>query len=202
MAQRLNELRKRRMSLRHDRRRRVSSDDAPWGDAREEDDDSTSRPAGDSAAPGVSSQVDASQRAYAAASRFDRQRRILDLFPSRYLTIALVVAAGLASAALIELLHAWAGSLANVLSSQEASALDLNTPRNVSRWFSSMLLGLAGLTAMFIYSLRRHRVDDYHGRYRVWIWTAIGCLLASLVETTSAARWPKAFAGAPRWRAM
>ena len=29
-------------------------------------------------------------------------------------------------------------------------------------------------------------VDDYHGRYRVWIWTAIACLLVSLGETDEA----------------
>jgi MFS family permease len=185
MAQRLTELRKLRMSLRHERRRRVSSDDSPWS-ATSEEDGSPTRAASDSASADASSQADAGQRAYAAASRFDRQRLVHDLFPSRYLTIALVVIAGLSSVALVELLHAWSGSLASVLSDQEASALDLNTARNVSRWFSSMLLGLASLAAMFIYSLRRHRVDDYHGRYRVWIWTAIGCLLASMVETTSA----------------
>ncbi|HEX3727084.1 MAG TPA: hypothetical protein VHV08_12605, partial [Pirellulales bacterium] len=91
-----------------------------------------------------------------------------DLFPTRYLTIALVAIAGLASVAVIALMHHWSGSLAAMLSAEEVAALDLRAPHNISHWFSAILLAAASLVAMFIYSLRKHRLDDYHGRYRVW----------------------------------
>jgi hypothetical protein len=37
----------------------------------------------------------------------------------------------------------------------------------------------AGVTSI-VYLLRRHRVDDYRGRYRSWIWLSIALLIASM----------------------
>jgi hypothetical protein len=36
-----------------------------------------------------------------------------------------------------------------------------------------------------VYGLRRHRLDDYRGRYRIWLWGALGCLLASIDAATA-----------------
>ncbi len=85
-------------------------------------------------------------------------------------------------------LHFWTGALASVLNAEDVAALNLGAERNLSRWFSSTVLGASFAVALTIYSVRRHRVDDYHGRYRVWIWIAVGCLIASLGETTDLGR--------------
>ena len=74
--------------------------------------------------------------------------------------------------------------MAAVLDSRDVRSIDLSQPHNISHWLSSMLLGIGSLVAMLVYSLRRHRVDDYHGRYRVWLWAAVGCLAASLAESS------------------
>lgn len=133
------------------------------------------------------SDAEGNRRAYSADVRFDRQRHLQDLFPARFLTIGLVVSAGLAFVGLDVLVHLWAPALAKVLGTEELAALSLSGSRNLSHWLASMLLGLNGVVALYTYSLRRHRVDDYHGRYRVWLWTALVCLLASLGETTDVA---------------
>jgi hypothetical protein len=125
------------------------------------------------------------ERCYAPATSRDCRQQLHELFPARYLTIALLLLLGLALVAVLELGHVWAGSLAALLDAEDVSSLDLSAAASLSRWFAAMLLGIGSLVAMFIYSLRRRRLDDYHGRYRVWIWTTLGCLLASAAETTS-----------------
>jgi hypothetical protein len=73
--------------------------------------------------------------------------------------------------------------LKDYFDSTDLAALDFAAPGNISHWLASTLWLLGALLAMLIYTLRRHRVDDYHGRYRVWLWTAAGCLLLSLFES-------------------
>jgi hypothetical protein len=46
------------------------------------------------------------------------------------------------------------------------------------------VLLLTAAHAVFIYSTRRHRLDDYRGRYRVWLWAALACLLLSINSIT------------------
>jgi hypothetical protein len=38
---------------------------------------------------------------------------------------------------------------------------------------------------MLVFTVRRHRCDDYSGRYRVWLWAAICWFLLSVDETSS-----------------
>ena len=44
-------------------------------------------------------------------------------------------------------------------------------------WCSSLLLLASAGAATAIYSVRRHRIDDYQGKYRVWLWAAVGCFI-------------------------
>jgi hypothetical protein len=81
--------------------------------------------------------------------------------------------------------HIWAGLWSQQLTTSEMTLFDLGSDRNLGRWFASTLLGATAVVAVVIFSLRRHRMDDYHGRYRVWLWVMLGCLIASLCETTS-----------------
>jgi hypothetical protein len=48
--------------------------------------------------------------------------------------------------------------------------LDLERPGNLAAWLCSLLLAAAAFQAVQIYRLRRHKTDDYRGRYRVWVW--------------------------------
>jgi hypothetical protein len=168
----------RRMTLRHDRRRRLLADESlssPSDDDGEAPIRLAKEPRGE---------ADESAAAYPPSARFDGQLCVHELIPARYLTIAPVVIVGIALVGLIELLHVWSDSLGQVIPSEDVLVLSLLGARNVSHWFASTLLVMASLVAMFIYSLRRHRSDDYRGRYRVWVWMAMGCLVASMAETT------------------
>jgi len=175
------------MTQRHDRRRRLLTDDSLA------DGEGSSDEAGGSDTTGSR---DPQRRTYANGVRFDRQRRIHDVFPARYWTIAATAFGALALVAGIELAHVWATATSGFLTAEDLSAFDLDAKHNLSQWFSSTLLGLCCLASVFLYSVRRHRVDDYHGRYRVWIWTAIVCMLSSLGETTDVAQFARAIC---RW---
>jgi uncharacterized membrane protein len=85
------------------------------------------------------------------------------------------------------LAHRWSPRAEALFGAAGAAFFDLAAPGNASGWLASMLMAAAALVATFIYTLRRHRVDDYHGRYRVWIWTAVACLAMSLGEATNLA---------------
>jgi hypothetical protein len=60
------------------------------------------------------------------------------------------------------------------------AALDLGIKGSLGCWFSSLMLLIATGTAFLIYDVRRHRTDDYQGRYRIWLWAAAcGFLMAT-----------------------
>ena len=49
---------------------------------------------------------------------------------------------------------------------------DLGNYGSLGNWFASLLLLVASLLAITIYSVRRHKVDDYRGHYHIWLWAA------------------------------
>jgi hypothetical protein len=165
------------MSIRNERRRRLIADD-PNEESSDESGVRIARPA--------TGADDSASRPYALTTERQRSRALDALFPSRLLTIWLIALAGLMLTGGLVIVHLWAVGWSDRLATSELVLLDLDSSRNLSRWFASTLLGFAAAIAMFIFSLRRHRLDDYHGRYRVWLWALCGCLMASLGETTSA----------------
>lgn len=171
------------MSLRHERRRRLLADESL-------DDDSPD--GGQSQLKLAGADVDGGQEAYSAKARSDCHRPVLDLFPTRRLTVALTLLAVSLAVGTVCLLHLAAGWLSAYWDAADLTALSLDAPGNVSHWFASMLWSLGALMAMLTYTLRRHRVDDYHGRYRVWLWTAMGCVLVSLFESTDMGKLTRA----------
>lgn len=50
------------------------------------------------------------------------------------------------------------------------SVLDLERPGNLAAWVCSLVLAATAFQGVQIYRLRRHKTDDYRGRYRVWVW--------------------------------
>ncbi len=167
------------MSVRHDRRRRMLADEG-LADA--------SGDALDRAVPGNPAHGGAAtQRAYADAALASLERPIRDYFPSRAISIGLVACGGLALVGALAAGHLWSMQLAERWGGDHPTVFDLASPGNASGWLAAALMALAGLTALYLYALRRHRVDDYHGRYRVWLWTSLACLTASFGEATSVA---------------
>ncbi len=122
-------------------------------------------------------------RVYHTAT-LELQPRITSLAPTRRATLALIflalelVVVGLA-AAFVHL-----PELAVMVEPQHLRAFDFTVSGNLANWFSSTLLMLAAGISLIIYSVRRHRTDDYHGRYRIWrnasaAWLALGMAIST-----------------------
>lgn len=121
---------------------------------------------------------------YGDASFMDDSLRVTDLIPRRLAHFALLLALGLGVIGGLELLHAWMPKLVRY-AGHGATSFDLHASNSLAAWFSSTLLNLSGLVAMLVFSVRRFRTDDYGGRYRIWVWAAVCCFLASIDVTAS-----------------
>ena len=66
-----------------------------------------------------------------------------------------------------------------------AVALDIGHPRSIAAWLSSQLWLLCLGATVLTFQLRRHKLDDYNGEYRLWFWLVATCLVASIDATTS-----------------
>ncbi len=125
----------------------------------------------------------ANMTSYTNAARFDRQARVTDLIPKRIISIGLWFLSGVASICGLESLHIYGTQLAELTGSNHALSLGLTGPGSLAAWFSSSLLAMTAVMAVMIYSIRRHKVDDYRGRYRIWLWAALVLIVASMDAT-------------------
>lgn len=120
---------------------------------------------------------------YPTAARAEHQPRITDFFPKRAYVFSVLLLTALTIIAAINLLHTkipqW---LANI-PADDLAAFDLSAPANLATWFSSAILMLAAVGSLQVYALRRHKTDDYKGRYRVWLWASAILVLASMDAT-------------------
>ena len=115
----------------------------------------------------------------------DDQPRLIDLIPMRLSTFAIIFLAGASVVAGLETLYVWMPQLAAMTSDGRVAAFDLDGEGSLAVWFSSMTLALAGAAALVVYSIRRHRIDDYRGHYRIWLWAALCWTVLSVDETAS-----------------
>jgi len=168
----------RRSGQRDDRRRRVLNDTLAVAAA------GSCRPSRGSAGGGERPAERKSEN-YGDAAFMDQQPRLTDLVPRRLGGFILLLAAGLAVVAGLLGLYAWMPEIAGMTTDGRVAAFDLDGEGSLAVWFSSMTLALAGLVAILVFTVRRHRTDDYPGRYRVWLWAATCWFLLSIDETSS-----------------
>lgn len=157
------------MQIRHERRRRVMIDESVAGAAGTDKKRANGRP-----------------KAYGAGAQREQQPRLIDLVPRRYLTITLLGLLGAIVIGLLELAYARLPQLAGVIASEDLTVFDLTDRRSLANCYRVLLVLLASGVALLVYSLRRHRIDDYHGRYRIWLWTALAGLTLAVHQATGA----------------
>lgn len=122
---------------------------------------------------------------YTPAARPENQPYITDLVPSRYLAIVLNLMCGLVIVLGLEIAHTWTPQLASFAGSEVIGPLDLSAVGSIAHWFGSLIWSICAALAIMIYTLRRHRVDDYRGRYRIWLLASAVAILCSVHETAS-----------------
>jgi hypothetical protein len=108
---------------------------------------------------------------YGDAAFLKEQIRLLDLIPRRKVVLVLMLFAAAAAIAGLEVGYSWMLDRA-AHGAAVVAAFDLSAKASLGGWFSSLLLVAAAAVALLVYSVRRHRVDDYRGHYRIWFWAA------------------------------
>jgi hypothetical protein len=125
-------------------------------------------------------------RVYSDAASAQRQATLTSLLPQRALTlVALFLFGGIVIAG-IELLYA--RFFVNLPETYQASlaVLDLSARGNFASWFASLTLATGAMVSILVYLIRRYRLDDYRGRYRIWQWAAACFVIGSFDAATSA----------------
>lgn len=116
---------------------------------------------------------------YGEMAGVENHPQITDYVPRRKRAVLGTLATGAAVAAAAELLTHAAPHVA-ATGVAPLGPLAAKLAGGLTAWTSAVaLLAIAGL-ARLVWSLRRHRVDDVRGRYRVWRWVAWGSLAGSL----------------------
>lgn len=171
-----------RGGLRDDRRRRLLTDELAHSENRPVEEDRT----GARIAPSRQKSEN-----YGNGEFLGQQWRLHDFIPRRWfvLTAVLLVLAAIAGTMVGG--YAW---LNDRIPADHAMprALQIDSKGSLACWFSSLVLLTAAIVSLLIYTVRKHRVNDYQGRYRIWFWAA-GCWFllaadkgASLGEAISA----------------
>lgn len=95
--------------------------------------------------------------------------RWFSMVPVRRRTMAACAATILGSAVLFSLLHWTAVSWTPLATNAElARPLRLDRPDSLGNWAKTFFLAGSAATALLVYQLRRYKVDDYQGHYRLW----------------------------------
>ncbi len=116
---------------------------------------------------------------YSEAAGVENHPQITDFIPRRYRSIALLVVAGVTSTTALAGLHYAAPALPAAINVAGVPPFDLASAGSVADWVAAVVLLLASGLCLLVYSLRRHRIDDYRGRYRIWLAASAACMLLS-----------------------
>jgi hypothetical protein len=114
----------------------------------------------------------------------ERQPRVTDLIPVRPFAALLMILAGLTGVAAVETIYIHLATMPLGSAAEQLAALDVNQRGSVAGYYSALLLGLAAVGAAAVFGIRSHRVDDYRGRYRIWLWATSALAWCSLDSAT------------------
>ncbi|MBI1247569.1 hypothetical protein GC197_06940 [bacterium] len=150
----------RRNGLRDERRRRALMDDRSSDSGNRSETDTTS------------DSVCRSARTYSRTAVEERRIRVVDLVPVYVIQVIPIYVGLLLAVGILLALDHYA---ANILRWADLSRVD-----SLGTFFSAASLMFGAVIAVLVYRIRRHRLDDYRGRYRCWLWFAALLLFASL----------------------
>lgn len=125
---------------------------------------------------------------YADAARPERQPRVTDLVPVRPWTLTVLLLGLLSAVAALAGLDGEAAAWSRSVGRANLAALDLSARGSLASWYSSLLLAGAAAASVLVFLLRRHKVDDYRGRYRFWLWAAAVLAMGSVDATAGVHR--------------
>ncbi len=124
---------------------------------------------------------------YSQEVRYACQQRLVQLIPVRKTTMSALIGVLVAVWASLFLSH----YLIYVRGSSMASLhighfFHMRSPHGLTHWLGVQFWMITGFTSLLILQLRRHKLDDYRAKYRIWIFLAIGCFFSSFDAASNA----------------
>ena len=119
-------------------------------------------------------------KAYAEAAHVANHAPVSVCIPKRPLSVLGLFAVGVALIAAIEVLYVKVFLRVPVEFRTSLPALDVTARGSLASWFSSVVLCCSAMASLLVFLIRRHRMDDYRGRYRWWLWLVPLLLAASV----------------------
>lgn len=165
---------------RMDRRRRVLRDSTNVDEI-----ESTTRRSRSRAAE--TGDIDSEKRtAYSQDVRRTCQQRLVELIPVRRRSYSVAVMLSVMAPMVLLIAHylVYVSTYSRWRGHPLALALDASHPHGIAAWLSSNLWLLCLVSTSLTFRLRKHKLDDYNGDYRLWFWLVATCLIGSLDSTT------------------
>ncbi len=121
---------------------------------------------------------------YQESARSELQPKILDFVPRRAWVVCVILLLQLTVIAAFQSLHWAVFDSAVGADRQWLRFFDMTRTGSPASWLAAMLFAAAALFSGILFSIRRHRRDDFKGRYRVWGWLAVVLIVASANTVT------------------
>jgi len=121
---------------------------------------------------------------YGVGANIENHPQVTDLVPRKFRSIALVLGLGLSVGLLAELAAHHSENLSSLVPTLSAAEITTVFSNQLVLWTSAATLLIAACYTRLIFSLRRHRVDDVRGRYRMWktaSWAAVALSLNTVI---------------------
>lgn len=126
-----------------------------------------------------------SSKSYPDDALASRQMRLTDLLPIHaWMVLAICCVLSLAATG-IHFAHLQRDALLEFFGPAGA-IFDVGQPGSLGRGLNVLLLAGATGASYLIYSLRRHKMDDYRGHYGIWLWVALILFTLTASEFTGA----------------
>ncbi|GAA5508285.1 hypothetical protein Rcae01_03751 [Novipirellula caenicola] len=127
---------------------------------------------------------------YAARVHRRLRGRWFSLVPVKRRTLTSVAAVLWGIAVLLSAAHYASVAWPSIVNHPEiARPLRLDRPDSLGRWVICVLLAGSAGASLLIYQVRRYRVDDYTGQYRLWRLVLIAMFIASINSLVSLVDW-------------
>ena len=121
-------------------------------------------------------------RAYFDNALLENQPRLTDLIPkSLWAYLAMLLLGGISIYACQQ---AFLHTRDLDSTSFPTHLFEISGPGNVASWLHSVTLLMLAVGATMVYLLRRHKTDDYSGRYRLWLHLALFAGVLSIESAT------------------
>ncbi len=124
---------------------------------------------------------------YSQAVRRACQQRLVQLIPVRSGSLWFVIGGLWALWATLLIAHYFVHIRSATISQQWPISflVHLRSTHGIAHWLGSQLWMLTAVASLMIFQLRKHKLDDYRAKYRLWAILAVAALVSSLDVSSS-----------------